>query len=59
MTVEQKKYKDKCDKCGKFNYLKGLNGKCLCSNCINKIESKKIDIIKIPIAEIQLSMFNS
>lgn len=37
-------YKDKCDKCGKFDYLKGINGKCLCLNCkniFNKQNNKK------------------
>ena len=28
------KFKDKCDLCGNFDILKGYNGKCLCSKCI-------------------------
>ena len=39
-------YKDKCDECGIFNYLKGINGKCLCSNCQNKL-NKNQNIKKI------------
>ena len=41
--MENKKYKDKCDGCGKFDVLKGYNGKCLCPDCLNKIQklSKK------------------
>lgn len=27
------KFKDKCDNCGQFDYLKGMNGKCLCLKC--------------------------
>lgn len=34
-------FKDKCDKCGKFDYLKGINGKCLCSNCQNVINKNQ------------------
>lgn len=34
--METKKYKDKCDECGRFDVLKGMDGKCLCSNCVNK-----------------------
>lgn len=52
------KYKDKCDKCGKFDYLKGKNGKCLCVNCIKEIEPKKINLKTIETVEIQLSMFD-
>lgn len=49
MTSKEKSknsYKDKCDECGIFDYLKGINGKCLCSNCQNKINKNK-DIKKI------------
>lgn len=35
------RYKDKCDECGKFDYLKGINGKCLCSNCQNKLNKNQ------------------
>lgn len=34
-----KTYKDKCDRCGKFDVLKGYNGKCLCPNCLNIIQT--------------------
>jgi len=30
------KFKDKCDICGEFNYLKGFNNKCLCPKCLIK-----------------------
>lgn len=40
-----KKFKDKCDECGNFDYLKGINGKCLC-NCQNKL-NKNQNIKKI------------
>ena len=44
MTSKEKRmnsYKDKCDECGNFDYLKGINGKCLCSDCQNKLNNKK------------------
>lgn len=44
-----KAYKDKCDECGNFDVLKGVNGKCLCSSCRNK----KQDLVKK-----QLSIFD-
>lgn len=30
------KFKDKCDKCGKFDYLKSVKNQCLCSSCREK-----------------------
>lgn len=36
------KFKDQCDQCKKFDFLKSYNGKCLCKNCLNNvIPSKK------------------
>lgn len=35
-----KKYKDKCDCCNKFNYCRGYNDKVLCEECIKKEEYK-------------------
>lgn len=32
----KKFYKDKCDECGKFDYLKVIDSRCLCSKCIKK-----------------------
>ena len=29
------KFKDKCDRCGKFDVLKGYNEQCLCNSCID------------------------
>ena len=49
MTSKEKRmnnYKDKCDECGNFDYLKGINGRCLCSNCQNKL-NKNQNIKKI------------
>lgn len=36
--VKQSKFKDKCDVCGKFNYLKGYNNLCICQKCREKIK---------------------
>ncbi len=37
-----KRFKDKCDRCGKFDILKTFNGLCLCSKCFsNKISDLK------------------
>lgn len=49
MTSKEKRmnnYKDKCDECGNFDYLKSINGRCLCSNCQNKL-NKNQNIKKI------------
>lgn len=38
-------FKDQCDNCNKFDYLVGIDNKCLCSECIkkeNKQNNKKI-----------------
>jgi len=33
-----KEYKDKCDKCGRFDYLKGVNNnQCLCNKCMQNM----------------------
>ncbi len=29
------KFKDQCDNCGKFDYLVGMDDKCLCYECRN------------------------
>lgn len=45
------KFKDKCDSCGKFDYLKGIKGKCLCKNCADKIKpinKKQMTIFDFP-----------
>lgn len=36
--MENKKYKDQCDECKKFDYCKGVNGKVLCPECASKEE---------------------
>lgn len=66
------KFKDKCDRCGKFDVLKGYNGQCLCNSCIDNpyLEQKFITEKKIidpdtyiwpkeqPICDGQLSIFD-
>lgn len=51
LKTTQTKFKDKCDECGKFDFLKGYNNKCLCENCRKQYE--------IPIQEKQLSLFDT
>lgn len=48
MKCLQSKFKDKCDACGQFSYLKGVDNKCLCSDCIKarKEETMEIDFFK-------------
>lgn len=31
------KFKDKCDECNKYDYLKSINNKCYCSICYKKM----------------------
>lgn len=38
-----RKFKDKCDNCGIFDYLKGINDKCLCLKCQNLCLNGKKD----------------
>ena len=33
-------YKDKCDNCGRFDHLKGKDNKCLCQDCLKKLEKE-------------------
>lgn len=35
-------FKDQCDNCNKFDYLAGIDNKCLCSECIKKKINKII-----------------
>lgn len=65
MKCHKNRFKDKCDECGKFDYLKGINNKCLCPNCQDKVEDnvrqenreKSIEN-RDKILEIQLSIFD-
>ena len=51
-----KKYKDQCDLCKKFDYLKGCsNGMCLCEKCRNTT----ITIVQKPKVEKQLTLFDT
>lgn len=34
------KFKDKCDNCKEFNYLRGVEDKCLCEKCIEELTKK-------------------
>lgn len=38
----KKNYKDKCDECNEFGYLKGYENKCLCEKCIKELKRKTI-----------------
>lgn len=31
--IKQSRFKDKCDVCGKFDYLRGYNNICICEKC--------------------------
>ena len=55
--MTEKKYKDKCDNCGKFAILKGVDslGKCFCENCINSYSPPPE---KKPKKEKQLTIFD-
>lgn len=50
-----KKFKDQCDICKKFDYLKGYDNKCLCNNCIKKYippkEEKQLSIFDLEVLE--------
>lgn len=36
------KFKDKCDNCGRFDYLKSTDdGRCLCPKCLDKLKKEK------------------
>lgn len=37
MKCHKNNFKDKCDECGKFDYLKGIDNKCLCPKCRKEI----------------------
>lgn len=38
--MENKRYKDQCDECKKFDYCKGVEGKVLCQECAKKHEEE-------------------
>lgn len=50
LKTTKTKFKDKCDECGKFDFLKGFNNKCLCENCRKQYN--------LPVEEKQLSIFD-
>lgn len=58
-------FKDKCDFCGRFDFLKSINNKCLCQNCFNTLKnqanndnSKKLNHSNDTTCEIQLTIFD-
>ena len=52
---QEKKFKDKCDECGKFDFLRGYNNKCLCESCRKKYEmptkGKQLSIFEMEVAK--------
>lgn len=56
MKCHKNSFKDKCDECGKFDYLKGVDDKCLCPNCIKsrKEDNMEVDFLKSIIEYIQV-----
>lgn len=55
---ERVKFKDKCEGCGKFDFLKGHNGLCLCENCIKNynppIEKKPKKMKQLTIFDLEV-----
>ena len=41
-----KKFKDKCEICNNFDYLKGFNSKCLCDKCISTYKDVNVKVYK-------------
>ena len=39
-VIMKRIFKDQCDVCGKFDFLHGINGKCICENCFNRFCQK-------------------
>ena len=35
-----KRFKDRCDNCGTWAYLRGFNGVCVCEDCIKTMQQK-------------------
>lgn len=64
--MNKKLFKDKCDFCGRFDFLKSINNKCLCQNCFNISKSqisndvsKKLNYLNDNIIrETQLTIFD-
>ena len=44
LKTTKTKFKDKCDECGKFDFLKGFNNKCLC-------EEKQLSIFDMEVLD--------
>lgn len=39
--IRKSQFKDKCDICGEFDYLRGYNYKCICQKCKKEMEENK------------------
>lgn len=62
--MNKNSFKDQCDICNKFDYLKSFDNKCLCSECYKELNIKNSQkIIKkeqkiIKKEQKQLNLFN-
>lgn len=48
----KKYFKDKCDECGNFELLSGVNNRCLCKNCKEKQKEKNMKERQLTIFDI-------
>ncbi len=55
--MNKNSFKDQCDICNKFDYLKNFDNKCLCSECYKKLNIKNNKKI-IKKEQKQLNLFN-
>lgn len=55
--MNKNSFKDQCDICNKFDYLKSYDNKCLCSECFKKLNIKNNQKI-IKKEQKQLNLFN-
>lgn len=55
--MNKNSFKDQCDICNKFDYLKSFNNKCLCFECYKKLNIKNNQKI-IKKEQKQLNLFN-
>nr|DAJ59418.1 MAG TPA: protein of unknown function (DUF4428) [Caudoviricetes sp.] len=55
--MNKNSFKDQCDICNKFDYLKSSDNKCLCSECFKKLNIKNNQKI-IKKEQKQLNLFN-
>lgn len=55
--MNKNSFKDQCDICNKFDYLKSFDNKCLCSECYKMLNIKNNQKI-IKKEQKQLNLFN-